>query len=180
MKLLLHACCADCVLKFLESAKNEDLEATIYYYNPNIHPRSEYLTRLLAIRKVIESKAKIIVPDWKPKDYFKKIGNATNRPDRCIKCWNLRLGATAKFAAENGFETFSSTLVTSEYQDQEKIEKIAEFMASKYKIKFWKPKCMCTDLKTSGFYKQFFCGCVYSLKERYEEKYKNDKLETEK
>jgi len=85
------------------------------------------------------------------------------------------LEATAKYAAENNFEVFSSTLVTSEYQNQEKIEKIANKLAEKYKIKFWKPKEMCCDLKTSGFYKQFFCGCVYSLRERYEEKYKDDK-----
>jgi predicted adenine nucleotide alpha hydrolase (AANH) superfamily ATPase len=72
----------------------------------------------------------------------------------------------------NGFEYFSSTLVTSEYQDQKSIEKIAESKAKKMGIKFWKAKNICCDLKTSGFYKQFFCGCVYSMKERYEEKYK--------
>ncbi|HWS49231.1 MAG TPA: epoxyqueuosine reductase QueH [Candidatus Methanoperedens sp.] len=183
MKLLLHACCADCALKFLESAKNEDLEATIFYYNPNIHPRAEYLTRLLALRKVVEKKAKIIVPDWKPREYFECINlsptpffNKTGaiKEQRCVKCWNLRLEATAKYAADKDFDAFSSTLVTSEYQDQEKIEKIAENLAKKYKIKFWKPKEMCCDLKTSGFYKQFFCGCVYSLKERYEEKYRGE------
>jgi len=190
MKLLLHACCADCALKFLESAKTENIETTIYYYNPNIHPRAEYLTRLLALRKVVEKKANIIVPDWRPRDYFNRInpsplgklgvspfdnGDPVGKPNRCIKCWNLRLEATAKYAAENNFEVFSSTLVTSEYQNQEKIEKIANKLAEKYKIKFWKPKEMCCDLKTSGFYKQFFCGCVYSLRERYEEKYKDDK-----
>lgn len=171
MKLLLHACCADCALKFLESAKSENLETTIYYYNPNIHPRAEYLTRLLALRKVVEKKAKIIVPDWRPREYFEKIGDDTQKPNRCVKCWNLRLEATAKYATENDFEIFSSTLVTSEYQDQEKIEKIALNIAKKYKVKFWKPQKLCCDLKTSGFYKQFFCGCVYSMKERYEEKY---------
>lgn len=172
MKLLLHACCADCALKFLESARNENLEATIYYYNPNIHPRAEYTARLKAIQQVAaEKNVKIIIPDWKPKDYFSTI-KSVKVGERCIYCWNLRLEATAKFAKENNFETFSSTLVTSEYQDQEKIEKIARAMGEKYGVKFWKPKCVCTELKTSGFYKQFFCGCVYSMKERYEEKYK--------
>lgn len=170
MKLLLHACCADCALKFLESAKSEDLETTIYYYNPNIHPRAEYLTRLLALKKVIEEKAEIIVPDWSPREYFLAI-KSKKREERCVDCWNLRLEATARYAADNGFNTFSSTLVTSEYQDQEKIEKIALNIAKKYKVKFWKPQEMCCDLKTSGFYKQFFCGCVYSMRERYEEKY---------
>lgn len=175
MKLLLHACCADCALKFLESAKDENLETIIYYYNPNIHPRAEYLTRLSAIRKVVGEEIKVIVPDYRPREYFSAQGGSATaereKPKRCVRCWNLRLEATAKFAAENGFEYFSSTLVTSEYQDQEKIEKIATNMAKKYKIKFWKAKKICCDLKTSGFYKQFFCGCVYSMKERYEEKY---------
>ncbi|HBP50816.1 TPA: hypothetical protein DD455_00595 [Candidatus Shapirobacteria bacterium] len=172
MKLLLHACCADCALKFLESARENYFEVTIFYYNPNIHPRAEYSTRLKAMQKVAsESGIKIIIPNWKPREYFEKVGDDTQKPNRCIKCWNLRLGATGKYAAEKGFDTFSSTLVTSEYQDQEKIEKIAENIAKKYKVKFSKPKEICCDLKTSGFYKQFFCGCVYSMKERYEEKY---------
>jgi len=159
---------------------------TIYYYNPNIHPRAEYLARLAAIRKMVGEKAKIIVPDWRPREYFEKINlpkslfnkRDLNKTERCIKCWELRLEATAKFAAENGYEAFSSTLVTSEYQDQDTIQKIAEAKAKKYKIKFWKPEHVCTCLKTAGFYKQFFCGCVYSLKERYEEKYRNKKLDS--
>lgn len=188
MKLLLHACCADCALKYLESAqaiksrlddRDTGLVTTIYYYNPNIHPRAEYLARLGAIKKMIGEKAKIIVPDWRPREYFEKINlpkslfnkRDLNKTNRCIKCWELRLEATAKFAAENGYEAFSSTLVTSEYQDQDKIQKIAEAKAKKYKIKFWKPEHVCTCLKTAGFYKQFFCGCVYSMRERYEEKY---------
>jgi len=183
MKLLLHACCADCALKFLESAKTEKIETVIYYYNPNIHPRAEYSARLKAMQQVaLENKVKIIVPDWRPREYFESLNRSVlrtspldrgdlNRPNRCMKCWNLRLDKSAEYAAKNGFEAFSSTLVTSEYQDQDKIEKIAEAKAEKYKIKFWKPKEVVKELKTSGFYKQFFCGCVYSLRERYEEKY---------
>lgn len=174
MKLLLHACCADCALKFLESAKAEKIERTIYYYNPNIHPRAEYSARLKAMQQVaLENKVKIIIPDWRPVEYFEKVGQENlERANRCVRCWDLRLDKSAEYAAKNGFEAFSSTLVTSEYQDEEKIEKIAKAKAEKYKIKFWRPKEVVKELKTSGFYKQFFCGCVYSLRERYEEKYK--------
>jgi len=172
MKLLLHACCADCALKFFEATKDEKLEITVFYYNPNIHPRAEYLTRLLTVRKVVGKEVKIIVPDYRPKDYFEEVGDNSGRPNRCVKCWNLRLEKTAIYAKEKDFDFFCSTLVTSEYQDQEMIEKIAESKVKKYGIKFWKTKNNCCDLKTKGFYKQFFCGCVYSLKERYEEKYK--------
>lgn len=172
MKVLLHACCADCALKFLESAKNENIEITIFYYNPNIHPRAEYLARLKAMQQVaLERKVKIIVADYSPKEYFQAI-NSDKIGERCIGCWNLRLEKTAKYAKENNFEALASTLVTSEYQDQDKIEKIALEKAKKYNIKFWQPTEVVKELKTSGFYKQFFCGCVYSMKERYEEKYR--------
>lgn len=172
MKLLLHACCADCALKLLEAIKKEKNEVTIFYYNPNIHPRAEYLARLLAIRKVIGKDAKIVVPDWRPVEYFEKI-KSEKFGERCVDCWSLRLEATAKYAKEKGFDCFSSTLVSSEYQDQDKIEKIALNKAKKYGVKFLKIENIDKELKTSGFYKQFFCGCVYSLRERYEEKYEN-------
>ncbi|MFA6007881.1 MAG: epoxyqueuosine reductase QueH [Candidatus Shapirobacteria bacterium] len=176
MKVLLHACCADCALKFLQAIKADksasSLTVCVYYYNPNIHPRAEYSARLKAMQQVCtENKVKMIIPDWRPVEYFQKIRGDLERPNRCIKCWNLRLEATAKYAKENNFEAFASTLVTSEYQDQDKIEKIALEKAKKYGVKFWQPKEVVKELKTSGFYKQFFCGCVYSMKERYEEKY---------
>lgn len=171
MKLLLHACCADCAIKFLESTKKEKFEVTIFYYNPNIHPRAEYTARLKAMQQVAkERKVKIVIPDWRPREYFEKIRSEEMRK-RCIDCWDLRLEKTAHYAKMNGFEYFSSTLVTSEYQDQEKIEKIAKSKAAKIGIKFWKAKEIDKNIKTSGFYKQFFCGCVFSLGERYREKY---------
>jgi predicted adenine nucleotide alpha hydrolase (AANH) superfamily ATPase len=164
-------------LKFFQAIKADksasSLTLRVYYYNPNIHPRAEYSARLKAMQQICsENKVEMIIPDWRPVEYFEKIGGDLEKPNRCIKCWNLRLEATAKYAKENNFEAFASTLVTSEYQDQNKIEKIALEKAKKYKIKFWQPKEVVKELKTSGFYKQFFCGCVYSMKERYEEKYK--------
>jgi len=169
---LLHACCADCVLKFIESAKMDNFdEVVVYYYNPNIHPRSEYLTRLLAIQKVLsEANIKIIVADYSLKDYFKVVKIST-KPARCICCWNLRLSKTAEFAVKNRYTHFSSTLVTSEYQDQNIVRKVGATLAKAHKIKFYLPKNICCNLSTSGFYKQFFCGCVYSLTERYQQKY---------
>ena len=69
MKILLHVCCADCVLRFIDGIKNKKID--IFFYNPNIHPRAEYLARLEAIKKVINLKEiKLLVPDWSPKEYF--------------------------------------------------------------------------------------------------------------
>ena len=167
-KLLLHACCADCVLKFIESAKADNFDdVVVYYYNPNIHPRAEYLTRLKAIQSL---NLNLVVADYSPKDYFQVLEGPA-LPGRCHACWSLRLSKTADYALNYGFTHFSSTLVTSEYQDTKTIITIANNLSKKLKIKFYLPKEICCDLKTTGFYKQFFCGCVYSLTERYQEKY---------
>jgi len=171
MKLLIHACCTDCLLKMVESIKSEKNfeEIEVYYYNPNIHPRSEYQSRLKAMQLMIKD-LKLIIPDWKPSDYFGEIKNK-EKGKRCIDCWNLRLEKTAKFAKENGFESFTSTLLTSEYQNGEIIEKIGKKIGKKYEINFFVPKNVCKHLETKGFYKQVFCGCCYSLVERFEEKF---------
>ncbi len=162
--MLLHVCCADCGLKMLASVGG-GVEVTVYYYNPNIHPRSEYLSRLAAVQKMV--KTRVIVPDWRPEEYFKNVKSKS----RCVDCWKLRLEKTVAFAQKNNFEQFSSTLLTSKYQDKEKIAEIGKQLSVKYGVNFWVPEKINYDLKTSGFYKQFFCGCVYSLRERFEEKY---------
>jgi predicted adenine nucleotide alpha hydrolase (AANH) superfamily ATPase len=169
MKLFLHACCADCLLKILASLEDEKTEVTAYFYNPNIHPRAEYQSRLAAIKKVAEEKGvRLVVPDWQPKDYFGVIGSGGKR---CEGCWKLRLEKAAVYAKERGFEYFSTTLLSSQYQNRKIIEKIGAEAAKRCGLIFFVPKKIITELKTKGFYKQFFCGCVYSLKERFEEKY---------
>lgn len=172
MKLLLQGCCADCCLRFLEAVKKEKkgVEVVVYFYNPNIHPRSEYQSRLKAIKQVLEErKVKLVVPDWRPKEYFEV---AKNDQKRCNNCWKLRINRTADWAKSNGFEQFSTTLLSSQYQNQKEIINIGEKAEKRWGVKFWVPKKKIPKLKTSGFYKQFFCGCVYSLKERFEEKFR--------
>jgi len=188
MKLLLHACCADCVLKFVDSIKKENLEIdeiVVYFYNPNIQPRSEYLARLKAIQKVLEeNKIELVVPDWSPKEWFKtnlpkslfdppKAGGQEDfkKNERCISCWKLRLEKSFEYAKNKKFEKVSSTLLTSHYQNSEKIEEIAKKLENKYKINFLVPKQISKDLKTKGFYKQNYCGCAWSLVEGLEVKF---------
>ncbi|MDD2483024.1 MAG: epoxyqueuosine reductase QueH [Candidatus Shapirobacteria bacterium] len=180
MKLLIHACCADCLLKMVESIKTENKfeEIEVYYYNPNIHPRSEYQSRLKAMQLMIGD-LKMIIPDWKPSEWFNCLKptlpslekGGLKKADRCPKCWELRLEETAEYAKKNGFDCFTSTLLTSEYQNSEMIEKIGKEIGKKYKINFFIPENICKKLETKGFYKQVFCGCCYSLTERFEEKF---------
>ena len=167
MKLLIHTCCADCLLKIKNSLEDEVMA---YFYNPNIHPRSEYLARLKAIQKIAEeNKIKLVVPDWSPKEYFEKI---KDKNSRCEKCWKLRLNKTFEYAKKNNFEAVTTTLLSSHYQNKEIIEKIGKELEEKYKIKFLIPKKIDRELKTSGFYKQNYCGCGYSLTEAWENKFK--------
>jgi predicted adenine nucleotide alpha hydrolase (AANH) superfamily ATPase len=189
MKILIHACCADCLLKFIDSieSENKDIaEITVYFYNSNIHPRSEYLARLKAIKKITEeNKIKLIVADWSPREWFEyqiplpaAAGQSpfeereTLKPKRCEGCWELRLRKTFEYAKDKNFDKVSSTLLTSHYQDNKKIEKIAKKLEDEYKIKFLVPKNVSKDLKTTGFYKQNYCGCCYSLVEAWGEKFK--------
>lgn len=174
MKFLLHVCCADCSLNFLSQIKNYNID--MLFFNPNIHPRSEYLERYKALKEISKKNdTKLIVLDWSPKEYFNEIkylkDKLNNKDIRCPYCWNLRLKKTAEYAKKNGYEIFSSTLLTSHYQDREKIVQIGERIANNLEIQFYKDIIHNCDLKTGGFYKQNYCGCVYSLLERYQEKY---------
>ena len=173
MKILVHTCCADCLLKITNSLKDE---MVAYFYNPNIHPRAEYLARLKAIQKITEeSKIKLIVPDWSPKEYFeiKPFPNPSlDRAGRCGNCWNLRLNKTFEYAKKNNFDMVTTTLLSSHYQNKKTIEKIGKELEKEYKIKFLIPKKINRELKTSGFYKQNYCGCCYSLAETWEKKFK--------
>jgi len=185
MKILIHTCCADCLLKMVDSLKNESVEIVGYFYNPNIHPRSESLTRLKAAQKICEeNKIKLVVPDWSPKEYFNQIkpfpDPSLDRAGRCIECWKLRLGKTFEYAKEKGFEMVSSTLVTSHYQNKEKIVEIGKNLEKEFGIKFLVPKEVTSDLKTSGFYKQNYCGCCYSLVEAWTKKFDNEETNEKK
>jgi len=173
MKLLLHACCADCLIKFLDSVeKSGDSfeEIMVYFYNPNIQPRSEYLLRLRESKKLVEERnIKLVVADWSPKEYFKAL-KSKKKGKRCVDCWQLRLEKTVKEADKEGFKLVSSTLINSQYQNREKIKEIGEGLSKEYKVNFYWPKEL-SQIKTKGFYKQNYCGCCYSLVERSEEKF---------
>lgn len=156
MKLLIHGCCADCLLKMKESVKKRKRisEIKVYYYNPNIHPRSEYQSRLKAMQQITK-KDELIVADWRPKEYFEAIKSRV-KGKRCLDCWKLRLEKTAQFASKNGYQAFSSTLLrSSNYQNDKRIEEIGK-VGEKYKIEFVLPKNLCKELDTKGFTNRFF------------------------
>lgn len=184
--MLIHTCCADCLLKLVNSLQNK--EASIFFYNPNLYPREEYFARLNAVKKVNQDlDLKLIVPAYKPQAYFSnftRVNNELNsfscekncfrvipKAERCPKCWYQRLKASFEYAKENGFEIVTSTLLSSSYQDPDKIKMIAIKLSKDYGIDFYIPEKINHHKKTCGFYKQNFCGCLYSLIEKTQEKY---------
>ena len=177
-KLLIHTCCADCLLNLInmleeENQINNDTELILLFYNPNIHPRSEYLERLNALKKIVEQGSikqptKVVIPEYKPKEYFEGIGN---QPKRCIGCWSLRIAYLFSYAKEHNISSVSSTLLSSHYQDTDTIVEIAKKLENDG-VKVIYPQKAHEHIKTGGFYKQNFCGCCFSLTERMLEKYK--------
>lgn len=181
--LLLHACCADCAVKFIEfwneiSAKKKPAgQIKIYFDNSNIHPRCEYLARLSAIKKIAgDYSIPLIIADWSPKTWFLATGyDSSNRGlRRCRGCWKLRLQNTAKYCKTNSIHLFSTTLLSSHYQNSKVITKIGTSLENK-SLRFYTPESSIKDRKTKGFYKQNYCGCIYSLTQRYEEKWSERK-----
>jgi len=167
-QILIHACCADCLLNtFISLSPKEDI--TVLFYNPNIHPRAEFLERLNAVKIILKDypDIKLIIPDYRPNEYFKSI---QKEKIRCIGCWKQRLKYLFEYAKEHNFGFITSTLISSSYQNKEEILKIAHDFQNKYSIEFLVPT-ECKQEIHKGFYKQNFCGCCYSLVERMNEKY---------
>ncbi len=179
--MIIHACCADCSYKLVQSlAKNyERSQLTLFYYNPNIHPRSEYLARLHALKKISqELKVKLIIPNHQPKLYFQAINTInplTEKSRRCHACWQLRITKTCQYAQKNNINQFTTTLLSSQYQNTRIISNIAINVAKKYNLKFFQPTNIKQTCQT-GFYKQNYCGCSFSLIEKHNQKYSLDIL----
>ena len=174
MKLLMHTCCAPCSVYCIDSLREEGIEPTIYWYNPNIHPYMEYRTRrdcLKEYTKSIEIEA-IFEEEYGLNEFCKNvIGDLNNRCKNY--CYKVRLEQTAKYAKENGYDAFTTTLLVSPYQNHEVLTEIAKEMAKKYNIEF-----LYRDFRVGfrvgqakarelGLYMQKYCGCVFSEEMRY-------------
>jgi len=182
MKLLLHICCGPCALYPIKKLAGEKFEKiTGYYYNPNIHPPSEYKRRKDALIHVGAnscSPLQIIVPPYKMEEYFTAVfpnAGANGRSplqNRCHACWKMRLEKTADFAKANDFDAFTTTLLISPYQDHEKIKEIGAKISRERGIAFYYQDFRTgfregqEQAKKDNLYRQKYCGCVFSELER--------------
>ena len=171
--VLLHCCCAPCSVACLEQLKEEGIAPTGFWYNPNIHPFTEYRSR----RNCLQDYAKVIeLPvierdDYGLRPFVREV--AEDIAGRCVKCYEMRLFETARQAAEGGFDSFTSSLFISPYQNHELMREVAERAASEYGVQFlyrdFRPyfKDGQNFAREHEFYMQKYCGCVFSEQERY-------------
>ena len=180
-KLLLHACCAPCSSHTLMVLKDY-FKISIFYSNDNIYPKSEYDKRLEEIEifvKKISDDIDVIHDEYKEDDYYnavKGLENLGERTKRCYECYKLRLEKTAIKAKELNYDYFSTTLSISPYKVEKWINEVGYMLEEKYDIKylfsdFKKEAGYSHSIELSkeyGLYRQDYCGCKYSLKERDE------------
>ena len=172
MKLLLHVCCGPCMTSFDRFFKENGIEYTGFFYNPNIHPYKEFIKRMDALREYTDALGLEVAYDpqfmqakWEHE--FEGIPAA----QRCALCYRQRLGRTAWYAARNGFTHFTSTLLISPYQDHGLITSIGLKAAEEYGIGFYYKDFReffregQSIAREEGIYRQKYCGCIYSFKE---------------
>ena len=140
-KILLHSCCAPCSGAIIEKLFEEGIAMTIFFYNPNIHPRSEYEKRKAEIQKFANKKnIPFVDADYDPEEFFAKTRGLENEPERgrrCEVCFQMRLDATAHFAVQNGFSVFAACLGISRWKNKDHINACGHRAAEKYGISFW-------------------------------------------
>ncbi len=178
MKTLLHICCAPCANQPIEVLRADGLEVTGFWYNPNIHPFTEYRARRNTVREyagVIELPL-IERNDYGLRPFVRAV--AEDIEHRCVKCYEMRLFETARQAQEGGFDSFTSSLFISPYQQHELMREVAERAAHEYGVEFlyrdFRPYFRAGQdfAREHGFYMQKYCGCVFSEEERYLKKNK--------
>ena len=178
MKTLLHICCAPCANQCIEVLKNESIEVTGFWYNPNIHPFTEYRARRNCLRDYAQEIGLPLIEknDYALRPFVREV--ASDIANRCVKCYEMRLFETAKAAKENGFDSFTSSLFISPYQNHELMKEVAERVAAEYGVQFLYRdfrevfKAGQTFAREHEFYMQKYCGCVFSEEERYLKKNK--------
>ena len=172
-KILMHACCAPCSIYTLKQLREEGAEVTGYFYNPNIHPYTEFTKRLTTLREYAKIvMMPLLVDDQYELEVFLSGALPLGR-DRCLFCYRMRLERAFKKAAEGGFDAVTTTLLYSRYQRHDDIKRIGEEFSAVYNISFvyrdfragWQEGI--NESKRLNMYRQQYCGCIFSEKERY-------------
>lgn len=185
MKLLLHACCGPCACYPTEKLTADGKKFDILYFNPNIHPYKEFKRRLNTLREFCEKKKYNLLVD-KSYPLEECVRGMLNEPVvRCVYCYRVRMRYAAKYAKENGYDAFSTTLLVSPYQKHELIKQIGQEAAAEFDIPFYYEDFRegyqrGVDISLEmELYRQPYCGCVFSERDRYERVKKKKKTAAE-
>ncbi len=179
--LLLHACCAPCSSYVLEYL-NEYFDITVFFYNPNITENAEYQKRADELIWLIQelphqAEIKFIDSGYSPEKFIeisKGLENAPEGGERCFKCYRLRLEESARIAKKNGFDYFTTTLSISPHKNAQALNDIGKKLSDAYDVGYlfsdfkkrngYKRSCELSEIY--NLYRQDYCGCIYSKKER--------------
>ena len=178
-KLLLHACCAPCSSATLERL-SAHFDLTILYYNPNIYPPEEYHRREAELERFVEQAGyhyTVVELPYDPQEFYTSVKGLENEPEkgaRCTVCYRLRMRRAAQYAAEHGFDWFTTTLSISPHKDAKRINAIGQELEQEFGVKhlpsdFKKQNGYLRSLQLSeeyGLYRQDYCGCEFSAKAR--------------
>ena len=176
--LLLHSCCAPCSGDIMKNLQDSEINYTVYFYNPNIHPFDEYkLRKDENMSFAYKNNIPFIDADYDPRKWFdltKGMEWEPERGKRCSTCFDMRFLKTAEYAFHNGFDIISSTLGISRWKDMSQINSSGILAASKFSgLEYWTfnwrkdsgSQRMIQVSKDEEFYMQEYCGCVYSLRD---------------
>ena len=173
MNTLMHICCAPCANRPIDLLRSEGLSVTGFWFNPNIHPYTEYQAR----KRTLEEYAKeiqmklIIGGTYDLRTFITNV--ADNIDGRCAYCYRVRMEETARYAAEHGYDAFTTSLLISPYQNHEAIRTTAQAMGERYGVEFlyrdFRPLFQAGQefAREHGFYMQKYCGCIFSEEDRY-------------
>lgn len=186
MNILLHVCCGPCSIFPINCLQRKDITVTGYFFNPNIHPFKEFKRRLTAAEHYSSQIGIKLISDRKYGlvEFLRAVVH--KEKERCLYCYSTRLEKTVLKAKEEGFDSFSSTLLYSKHQNHNKIKSICEDLSREYSIPFhyedyrlgWQAGI--DESKELNMYRQPYCGCIYSEQERYDKSLRKPKKQETK
>ena len=174
MKMLIHICCGPCTIYPLKELRTQGHEVTGVFYNPNIHPYQEYQRRRQTLGDYADKTfLNVVWPEGYPLEEFLRAVATFNKEERCAFCLRDRLAYTAQLALNEKYDCFTTTLLYSKYQKHDLIREIGKSLSQQLGIFFYYqdfrmgwPEGVKIS-KDLEIYRQPYCGCIYSEKERY-------------
>lgn len=176
-EILLHTCCAPCSSAIVERLLANGVRPALFFYNPNIYPEYEYEKRKAeCIRHAQLQGLHFVDADYEHTAWLETVKGLENEPERgarCLLCFKLRLMEAARYANENGFKVFATTLATSRWKDLRQIEAAGAFVSALFpNLFFWAQNWRKDGLierrneliNKYNFYNQSYCGCEFSMK----------------